>query len=412
MKNSVIIGSVLILCGVGLLIYYLQFSMPENEAGKLLVEGTMAYEIGTRESINQSINIFTKVIAQYPGTKASLDAHYHIAQSYEKLGLNAQAYLKYIYFLKNNSNLSPEMFRNIKTRIAGLMVLKRYSDEGIFQLMELLGTSHDRDFRSRVYTELGHAYLKMGDYSKSRTMFDIAITEKGNNEEAVLGKARACWRMGQEEKSYDLYEYFFKYFSHFSSYTKDVENSYISQVFTSGYSSYRKAEYQRAIAFFQRICTHFPGHMRTENALYWIAECHYMLKNYETAGAFFERVLRNGYTHKDEDARIKKGVTFFMAKKFDLAAREFQLYINEYPSGKHIATAKEWKNMSTREILNRIKDTTDSETEEDENPVEKSRDKKYREIPKKEENKNNPASGKTDSDNLPDESKLDNVAEL
>ena len=78
------------------------------------------------------------------------------------------------------------------------------------------------------------------------------------------------------------------------------------------------------------------------------------LKKYESALSYFNRVLANNVSTKDEDARIKKGYSYFMVKKFDLAAREFQKYLEQYPHGRHNETAKKWKEMSTKEILYRI----------------------------------------------------------
>jgi hypothetical protein len=65
---------------------------------------------------------------------------------------------------------------------------------------------------------------------------------------------------------------------------------------------------------------------------------------------------------KDEDARIKKGYAYFLMKKFDLAAHEFQVYINSYPRGKYLDTAEKWKSMSTQELLYRIRESEGTES--------------------------------------------------
>jgi tetratricopeptide (TPR) repeat protein len=78
------------------------------------------------------------------------------------------------------------------------------------------------------------------------------------------------------------------------------------------------------------------------------------MRQFDRAIAYFNKVLTNDFYHKDQDAQIKKGYAYFMQKKFDLAAREFQRYIREFPNGKYVAVAKEWKNMSTAELQNII----------------------------------------------------------
>src|SRR4030042_5782701 len=105
MKQGIILGAVLILVGIGLFAYYDRFIRYEREARELLTEGKLIYERGSRDAINDSINVFSRIIARYPGTQAESEAFFYIAQSYEKLHLNRLAYLKYIYILKNNGNV-------------------------------------------------------------------------------------------------------------------------------------------------------------------------------------------------------------------------------------------------------------------------------------------------------------------
>lgn len=59
---------------------------------------------------------------------------------------------------------------------------------------------------------------------------------------------------------------------------------------------------------------------------------------------------------------IKIGYSFFMAKNYDLAAKEFQIYIDQYPSGRHIKRAKEWKEMSRKEMLYRYRKNIQDES--------------------------------------------------
>ncbi len=366
MKREAIIGILLILVGIGIYIYYDYTIKPEKEAKELLVEGQIAFERGTRDTINNSINLFSKVIAKYPKTKVSNEAYYYIGQSYEKLGLNRLAYLKYLYIMKSGNSNSREFNDEIKTRIARLNINKEYTEEGVNQLLGMLNQTDNRDLRSRIYTELGHAYSKNGDYAKSRRMFDIALTENGSNEEAIIGKANSYKRLGSDDKAYDLYEQFLKYYGNFSHFSGDIRNSYLEQVFNSGMYSYRNGKYYPAISFFNRLLRYFPWSAKTEDALYWIGESYFKLENYEAAVNNFDRVLMNSYTHRNEDARMKKGQSYFLAKRFDLALKEFQTYMDDYPSGRFYKNAKKWKSMSSKEIMYRIKDDKGKDAGRDE----------------------------------------------
>ncbi len=396
------IAIILITSGIGSAIYYVRVEKPKmrsNQAYELLVEGKLIFERGDRQALNSAINLFSKVIAKYPDTTASSEAYYFIAQSYEKLGLNRLAYLKYIYIIKTGHALPDSLTKEIRTRIARLKIMKFHTEEGVHQLLGQLTDSENRDFRSRVYTELGHTYLKQGNYKKSRRMFDIALKENGSNEEAILGKARSFKRIGQDEKAYDMYEYFLKYYGNFSHYSADTRKAYQRQLYTSALNAFRKGDYYRSIRHFQRLLRFFPGIQRSENALYWIGENYFALKKYTSAISYYGRTLSNGYTHKDQDARIKRGYSYFMTKRFDLAAREFQRYLKDYPQGRHVKTAKEWKDTSTREILYRIKDRMAPEKDDsmdDDSEIEESVNKSTNEV----------------SDSIAPNEKFENVAEL
>jgi TolA-binding protein len=349
-----IAGSVMVAAGVVLLVFYVQKLRPEKEARELLVEGKLVLERGDKESINSSIGLFSKIIARYPDTASIPEAYYLIGQGYEKLGLNRLAYLKYVYILKNNKTIPEDVNNDIRMRLSRLKVLREHTEEGIDQLLGLANYSNNNEFRSRIYTELGHAHLRENNYKKAARMFDIAITENGSNEDAILGKARSFYHLGEENKAYDLYEYFLKYYGSFSQYTDDVRKSFARDLYNSGLRSYRSGSHYPAISFFRRFIAQFPGDNRVENSLYWIGESFFSLKKYDSAVTYFSRVLANTLYHKDEDAQIKKGYSYFMQKKFDLAAREFQTYLDRFPGGKHASTANKWKEMSTREILYRV----------------------------------------------------------
>ncbi len=367
MKKWIIVGIIFIFLGIGLVAYYDSFVKPEREAKELIVEAKMSFERNDKESINKAIDLFTKVIAKYPGTDSSLEAYYYIAESYEKLNLNRLAYLKYVYLLKGNQKLTPDMEKEITARIARLKIMKRYDEEGIHSLMGLLNYSDNKDFRSRIYTELGHTYLTTGELQKSKRMFDLALSENGNNEEAILGKARAYKKLGKDEQAYELYDHFLKYYSNFSNYTGDVTTSYTKQLYESGILSYRKGKYYPAISYFKKYISQFPGSSKTENSLYWIGESYFALKQYDNAVSYFKRVLGNDYYQKDQDAYIKIGYSYFMAKNYDLASREFQTYIDNYPNGKYLERAKQWKEMSTKEMMYKYRksDKLDTDVEDE-----------------------------------------------
>ncbi len=357
MKQGIVAGVILVLAGIGLFAYYEHFVRYEREARQLLAEGKLIYERGSEEAVNDSINVFTKIVARYPGSAAEAEAYYYIAQGYEKLNLNRLAYLKYVYIIKNTEKngdvLDPGLAEEIRASLARLKMKKRYTEEGVHELMGLLNRSQDRDFRSRIYSELGHVYLHSREIEKSKRMFDLALEENGDNEEAILGKARAYKHLGQDDRAYDLYDYYLRYYGNFSNYADDVTKAYMEQVYQSGHDRYRKGRYSSAISSFNRLLKNFPDGSRAVDSLYWIGQSYFAMKKYGTAIRYYDRVLASG-GRNSQDARIRKGYSYFHMKNYDLAAREFQLYLNAYPGGRYAGIARKWKSMSTQEILYRV----------------------------------------------------------
>lgn len=365
-------GIVLVLAGIGLLAYWDRALRPEALARELLVEGTIAMERGTAgeeetESLNNAINIFSRVIARYPDTKASLDAYYYTGRCYEQLKLYRLAYLKYVYVLKNHTTMERQRREDIKTRLARLMRLQNRTEEATDSLLGMLKYDSSREFRSRVYTELGHTWLKEKDYARARRMFDIAIAENGMNEEAVIGKARSFKGVGQDSPAYDLYDYFLKYYGEISPYSDDVRNAYRQEVFNSGLAQFRKGSHWQAIEFFNRYLNRFPGERNTEIALYLIGQSYTSLGRKERAREYYRRALSNNLYHRDQQARIALGESYFSSGNYERAAREFQRYLTDYPQGTFRDRAEKWKEMSRREIQYRFGGTEAEEAPPAEN---------------------------------------------
>ena len=358
MKKWIIVGMIFILMGIGLLMYYDYVEKPKKEAKiiskeaqELFVEGFEIYQRDDKESINKAIDIFIKIIAKYPDTDASIKSSFYIAEAYEKLNLNRQAYLKYVTLINNIEKIPPEMEKEIAVRIARLSARNKSGEEGIRSLLSLLQNNDNHDFRSRIYTELGHTYLKAGDLQKAKRMFDLAISERSDNEEAILGKARTLKRLGKEGEAYELYDNFLKSYGSFSNYTKDVKSSYEKQLYESGLNEYKKRRYNSAAAYFKKYIAQYPNNQRAENSLYWLGESYFALEQYDAAISCFRKVLLNDSYEKAQDAAIKIGVSYFKAKNFDLASKEFQKYIDAYPKGKYIEMAKQWEEMSAKEFI-------------------------------------------------------------
>ena len=359
MNWKMIIGIMLIIMGAGLYAYYDRYVSPERAAREMLAEAKMVFErgdeSGDRERLNEAIRLLEQLIARYPKTKAVHEAYFYTGRSLEKLNSYQTAHLRYSTLMRNyQKTISPELREEVLIRLARISVLRRHSEEGVHQLYTILNSSSNGELRGRIYTELGHTYLNTGQYQKAKRMFDISLHENGGNQEAILGKARVYKHTGSDAAAYDIYEHFLRYFGSISPYSRDVRRAYREQAYRSGLREYRRGNYWQAISFFNRVIRNFPNDSKVEYALYWTGESYFAQRNFNRAMNYYNSVLSNGYYQKDQDARIKKGYAYFMSRRFDLAAREFQTYLRDYPRGKYSGVAQEWRGMSTKELLYRI----------------------------------------------------------
>ncbi len=346
------IGLALIIAGAALIALYGVVIKPERDARALITESTLIMEKGDKESIAQGINTLRTIFVRYPNTNAVPQAYFLTAQAYERLGLFRIAYIKYGYLLRKPlSEKTDERLRNeAAIKMNKIRILRNYSEEGVHNLYGMLGTAQNPDLRSKVYAELGQAYLRGGDTKRARSSFDIALQENSSNEEALIGKARSLKRSGRDEEAYIVYDYFLKYYGAVSPYTTDVRNAYMSELYDSGIRSFRAGSHYKAIDYFNKFVTIFGGTRLSENAYYWAGESYYSLRKFDSSVKYFDRALSNGFYHKDEDARIKKGYAYFMASRYGNAAQEFQKYLHDFPRGKYSNDAKRWKEMSTQNI--------------------------------------------------------------
>lgn len=355
-SKGLIAGIILIIAGVASFALYEKLIKPELEAKAIVSETKLILERGDRDSYNQAINTLRKVLVSYPDTKYTPEAYLITGQAYEKLGLYRQAYLKYCYLLKKPlSDRTPARIR--QQALVGMnkiKIMRNYTEEGIHNLYTMLNTSQNPELRSRVYSELGQAYLKNNDSKKALSSFDIALQENNSNEEAIIGKARSLKRAGQNDQAFVLYDYFLKYYGSVSPYARDIRTTYKNELYSTALAAFRAGNYRGSAYYFANFINRFSNDKLVENALYWSGESYFAVKQFDTANAYFDKVLSNSWYHKDEDARIKKGYGYFISKRYDLAAKEFQLYLKNYPRGRHVEEANRWKDMSKSEIKTRL----------------------------------------------------------
>ncbi|MCC7460589.1 MAG: tol-pal system protein YbgF, partial [Proteobacteria bacterium] len=85
----------------------------------------------------------------------------------------------------------------------------------------------------------------------------------------------------------------------------------------------------------------YPSHQYSDNAVFWMGESYYQLKNYEQAHAEFEKVVAkypNG--NKVPDALLRSGICMIKLSKPEKAKSSFDQLIKKYPESVAAKKAK------------------------------------------------------------------------
>jgi tol-pal system protein YbgF len=103
-------------------------------------------------------------------------------------------------------------------------------------------------------------------------------------------------------------------------------------VYNMAYTDYLKGNFQLAIEGFHLYREQFPNSPLSDNALYWIGECYFSLKEFDKAIEYFnELILDYPLGDKVAAAYLKKGFSLMELGKKEEALLVFKLLISKYP---------------------------------------------------------------------------------
>ncbi len=117
------------------------------------------------------------------------------------------------------------------------------------------------------------------------------------------------------------------------------------------YSEYNNAldlfdsgEYKTAIKEFGALLKKYPDGKYAGNAVYWIGECYYGLRDYANAVRAFERVLEKPTSPKSDDAQLKLGLSYLKMGQRANAGAELRKLIDRYPNSEYVPRSKKYLN--------------------------------------------------------------------
>lgn len=114
-----------------------------------------------------------------------------------------------------------------------------------------------------------------------------------------------------------------------------------AELYDTAYADYNKGRYALAIQGFQEYLAAYPSTDLSDNAQYWIGECHYAQKNHKEAIADFDKLLKAWpKSDKAAAALLKKGYALVELGLKAEGVVALQYVIHEYPSAEEARLAR------------------------------------------------------------------------
>ena len=101
--------------------------------------------------------------------------------------------------------------------------------------------------------------------------------------------------------------------------------------YVAALTTYQNGQYTESGRKFRALLATGTQHALADNAQYWLAECHYALRDFKAAIAAFEEVYTFPGTDKGDDARYKIALSFWNSGNEARARREFRKLLADYP---------------------------------------------------------------------------------
>lgn len=109
-------------------------------------------------------------------------------------------------------------------------------------------------------------------------------------------------------------------------------------------SEFEARNYNAAIPLFESLLGASAQHSLSDNAQYWIGECHFALGQYNSAIIDFEKVFTFPKSNKLDDAQYKLGLCYLKKGDKTKAREEFDRFLRDYPNSE--LTSKAEKHLS------------------------------------------------------------------
>ena len=378
-----ILGIILTTCSLGYIVFYM-LGFPDYFAfQKELKKGRLLMERGSTKSINSAMEIFSSMYTNYKRTQQKGEILFSIAECQEKLKKPKIALKEYKVLLKDIHKFPRELQNKIQFKIAKLQIMTLYKDEAFIRLLMLIRDTINREFRSEIYTELGHLYQAFGRFHKAKICYRIALREHSENQEAIRSLLKLMRKLG--EPTYTLERFLtgkvnkwapkktskpvkpviqipkpeFKPEPEPTKPVKTVEpvvkeapGPSAKESLQDALTLYQNQDYYKAIPKFYDVSKKFSNTSEQEEAHFYMGNSYIQINKPNKAIESYKKVLQNSINIRDEVSLIKLGELYFDQIKYEQAIGYFAHLRDKYPDSEYFETAIEWEN----EILKLLAD--------------------------------------------------------
>lgn len=123
--------------------------------------------------------------------------------------------------------------------------------------------------------------------------------------------------------------------------TSGIEDPAIVAAYNKAYKTFKDQNYQQTISLMGDFLKKYPSHPYSDNAIFWMGESYFQLKNYEKADKDFEKVIQqypNG--NKVPDALLRSGICKLRLSEPEKAKVSFDQLMMKYPESMAAKRAK------------------------------------------------------------------------
>ncbi len=110
--------------------------------------------------------------------------------------------------------------------------------------------------------------------------------------------------------------------------------------YMSGVFAYQREDFTAALQHFNRLKTDMVSLRTRANVLYWTADAHQHLAEYDTAMQLLDQILVMGKTDRRDDALVQKGLLYRKLGQEDQALLAFEKLVSDYPSSEYAKLAR------------------------------------------------------------------------